>query len=129
MSSTELVSLYRRFGPVLFSHFLRRLNDENKAMKATRYAFEELVASKRTSERELVAWIRSPDMAAGRGTGLRSALIGDISIDYAKGTLVVESGAASRSFPFPALSTVAQELVVAGGAEAVVAGRLKGPQH
>jgi hypothetical protein len=58
MSSTELVSLYRRFGPVLFSHFLRRLNDENKAMKATRYAFEELVASKRTSERELVAWIR-----------------------------------------------------------------------
>jgi homoaconitate hydratase len=78
---------------------------------------------------ELVAWIRSPDMAAGRGPGVRSTLIGEISIDYAKGTLVVESGAASRSFPFPALSTVAQELVVAGGAEAVVAGRLKGPQH
>ncbi|MFZ5444609.1 MAG: hypothetical protein ACOZQL_31740 [Myxococcota bacterium] len=61
MSSNELVSLYRRFGPVLFSHFLRRLGDENKAMKATRYAFEELIHSGRTSERELVQWIRELD--------------------------------------------------------------------
>jgi hypothetical protein len=58
MSSTELVTLYRRFGPVLFSHFLRTLGDENQAMKATRYAFEELLATRRTSERELVQWIR-----------------------------------------------------------------------
>lgn len=58
MSSTELVTLYRRFGPVLFSHYLRQLGDENHAMKATRYAFEELVASGRTGEREVVTWIR-----------------------------------------------------------------------
>lgn len=60
MSSSELVSLYRRFGPVLFSHFLRRLGDENKAMKATRYAFEEMI-SRKGSERELVQWIRELD--------------------------------------------------------------------
>ncbi len=64
MSSTELVTLYRRFGPVLFSHFLRRLGDENQAMKATRYAFEELLATKRTSERELVQWIRELETPA-----------------------------------------------------------------
>ena len=58
MSSTELVTLYRRFGPVLFSHFLHKLGDENKAMKATRYAFEDLLAKRQTSEREVVAWIR-----------------------------------------------------------------------
>ena len=58
MSSTELVTLYRRFGPVLFSHYLRQLGDENQAMKATRYAFEELIASGRTGEREVVTWIR-----------------------------------------------------------------------
>lgn len=63
MSSNELVSLYRRFGPVLFSHFVRRLGDENKAMKATRYAFEEMIA-KRASERELVQWIRHLDTPA-----------------------------------------------------------------
>jgi hypothetical protein len=58
MSSSELVTLYRRFGPVLFSHYLRQLGDENQAMKATRYAFEELIASGRTGEREVVTWIR-----------------------------------------------------------------------
>jgi hypothetical protein len=58
MSSTQLVTLYRRFGPVLFSHYLRLLNDENQAMKATRYAFEALVASGQTEEREVVSWIR-----------------------------------------------------------------------
>lgn len=64
MSSSELITLYRRFGPVLFSHFLRRLDDENLAMKATRYAFEELIASGRTSEREVVAWIHSAETPA-----------------------------------------------------------------
>lgn len=64
MSSTQLVSLYRRFGPVLFSHFLRKLDDENRAMKATRYAFEALVAEGRTNEREVVQWIREQDTPA-----------------------------------------------------------------
>ncbi len=61
MSSSELVLLYKRFGPVLFSHFLRRLGDENKAMKATRYAFEALVRQGRSTEREVVQWIRELD--------------------------------------------------------------------
>ena len=58
MSSTELATLYRRFGPVLFSHFLRQLGDENQAMKATRYAFQQLIAEGKMSEREVVQWIR-----------------------------------------------------------------------
>lgn len=64
MSATQLVSLYRRFGPVLFSHFLRKLGDENRAMKATRYAFEALVAERRTDEREVVQWIRAQETPA-----------------------------------------------------------------
>lgn len=58
MSSTELVNLYRRFGPVIFSHFLRKLGDENRAMKATRYAFQELLDAGKSTEREIVQWIR-----------------------------------------------------------------------
>ena len=58
MSPTELVNLYRRFGPVLFSHFLRKLGDENRAMKATRYAFQELLDGGKSTEREIVQWIR-----------------------------------------------------------------------
>ncbi|MFL5327410.1 MAG: homoaconitase [Gemmataceae bacterium] len=49
-----------------------------------------------------------------------SALVGDISIDHARGE--VQLG--GQTFTFPALSPTAQELVVAGGAEAVVAKRL-----
>ena len=64
MSSTQLVALYRRFGPVLFSHFIRRMGDENQAMKATRYAFQELVAAGRTGEREAVQWIRALETPA-----------------------------------------------------------------
>jgi hypothetical protein len=61
MSSTELVTLYRRFGPVLFNHFLRRLGDENRAMKATRYAFQDLIETGKSTEREVVQWIRELD--------------------------------------------------------------------
>lgn len=64
MASTNLVSLYRRFGPLLFSHFLRRLGDENHAMKATRYAFQDLIASRKTGEREVVQWIRELETPA-----------------------------------------------------------------
>jgi homoaconitate hydratase len=45
----------------------------------------------------------------------------EITIDYAKSTLSV----AGKSFPFPPLSPAAQELIVAGGAEKLVASRLK----
>jgi homoaconitate hydratase len=45
----------------------------------------------------------------------------EITIDYAKSTLTV----AGKSFPFPPLSPAAQELIVAGGAEKLVASRLQ----
>jgi homoaconitate hydratase len=45
----------------------------------------------------------------------------EITIDYAKSILTVQE----KSFPFPALSPAAQELIVTGGAEKLVASRLK----
>lgn len=53
--------------------------------------------------------------------GDRSRLVGDIEIDYQKGALKADG----QSFTFSPLSPTAQELVVAGGAEAVVAKRLQ----
>jgi hypothetical protein len=44
----------------------------------------------------------------------------DITIDYAKSILIVDG----KSFPFPPLSPAAQELIVVGGAEKLVASRL-----
>jgi homoaconitate hydratase len=44
----------------------------------------------------------------------------EITIDYAKSILTIEG----KSFPFPPLSPAAQELIVAGGAEKLVASRL-----
>jgi hypothetical protein len=44
----------------------------------------------------------------------------DITIDYAKSTLNIDG----KSFLFPPLSPAAQELIVAGGAEKLVASRL-----
>ena len=44
----------------------------------------------------------------------------DIEIDYQTSIIACDG----KQFPFPALSTVAQELVVAGGAENVVKKRL-----
>ena len=45
----------------------------------------------------------------------------EITIDYAKSVLIVDG----KSFPFPPLSTAAQELIVTGGAEKLVASRLR----
>jgi homoaconitate hydratase len=45
----------------------------------------------------------------------------EITIDYAKSILTVDG----KSFPFPPLSPAAQELIVAGGAERLVASRLR----
>lgn len=50
----------------------------------------------------------------------KSSLAGDAIIDYQKSVLTLNG----RVFPFPALSPVAQELVVAGGAENVIKRRL-----
>lgn len=71
---------------------------------------------------ELVAYIRSLKAAPA---GTRTIDAGAIEIDFAKGSLTLTHAGTSRSFPFPALSRVAQQLVVAGGAEPVVASRLK----
>jgi homoaconitate hydratase len=46
----------------------------------------------------------------------------EIAIDYGKSTLSIEG----KSFAFPPLSPAAQELIVAGGAENLVASRLSG---
>jgi homoaconitate hydratase len=48
----------------------------------------------------------------------------DITIDYAKSVLTVDG----KSFPFPPLSPAAQKLIVAGGAEKLVASRLRPKQ-
>jgi homoaconitate hydratase len=45
----------------------------------------------------------------------------EITINYGKSTLTIDG----KSFPFPPLSPAAQELIVAGGAENLVAARLK----
>src|SRR5438046_5432158 len=45
----------------------------------------------------------------------------EITIDYAGSTLTVDG----KSFPFPPLSPAAQELIVAGGAENLVASRFR----
>jgi homoaconitate hydratase len=45
----------------------------------------------------------------------------EITIDYAKSVLTIDG----KSFPFPPLSPAAQELIVAGGAEKLVASRLR----
>jgi hypothetical protein len=44
-----------------------------------------------------------------------------IDIDYAKSILTIDG----KSFAFPPLSPAAQELIVAGGAENLVAARLR----
>lgn len=66
---------------------------------------------------ELVEHLRKGPREPG---GAKSRLVGPIEIDYQRSTLT----AAGRTFAFPPLSSVAQELVVAGGAEEVVRRRL-----
>src|SRR5213075_1184238 len=65
---------------------------------------------------ELVTYLRDtlPDRAA-------TTVGPEITIDYAKSTLSIDG----KSFPFPSLSPAAQELIVAGGAEKLVASRLR----
>jgi homoaconitate hydratase len=55
-------------------------------------------------------------------TNLTATTVGpEITIDYAKSILTVDG----KSFSFPPLSPAAQELIVAGGAENLVASRLR----
>ncbi len=71
---------------------------------------------------ELVAWLRSDEATKRRSDegGAKTVVSGEIEVEYTRS--VVRVG--GREFAFPALSPVAQELVVAGGAEQVVRRRL-----
>jgi homoaconitate hydratase len=74
---------------------------------------------------ELVTAIRQRGIEASRHQGegtAKSKLCGDIEIDYQKSSLTLNG----KRFVFPALSPVAQDLVVAGGAENVIKRRLAG---
>lgn len=61
-STTHLVTLYKRYGPLMYSHFFRQLGDENLAMKATRYAFAELMKHPSRSELDVVRWVRTLEL-------------------------------------------------------------------
>jgi len=84
----------------------------------------ELVAFLRSGESRVAGAGRAgePGGAPGRE---KTVVAGDVEIDYPRS--VVRFG--GREFAFPALSPVAQELVVAGGAENVVRRRLAGGQR
>lgn len=71
---------------------------------------------------ELIQSLRAPSASSGVGESgaQKSRLVGDIEIDYQRSTLTI----GGKQFPFPALSPVAQDLVVAGGAESVIKRRL-----
>ncbi|CAN5483666.1 hypothetical protein BH09PLA1_BH09PLA1_02140 [soil metagenome] len=70
---------------------------------------------------ELVEYLKS-DAATKRRSdrGKNTQKAGDVEVSYRRSVVVCDG----KEFPFPALSPVAQELVVAGGAEAVVKRRL-----
>ncbi len=73
---------------------------------------------------ELVEHLRTSPKANTTTPSGKTILPGDIEIASAKSTLRF----GGRDFPFPALSPVAQELIVAGGAEEVVKRRLTAPR-
>jgi homoaconitate hydratase len=79
-----------------------------------------LVASLRGAGGEGNGHATKGNGAGGRADGASPRLVGEIEIDY--GRSVVKVG--GKEFAFPALSPVAQELVVAGGAEEVVRRRI-----
>jgi homoaconitate hydratase len=73
---------------------------------------------------EVVQSLRAPSASPGDGAAgaTKSRLVGEIEIDYQKSSLTLNG----KRFAFPALSPVAQDLVVAGGAENVIKRRLAG---
>jgi homoaconitate hydratase len=82
----------------------------------------ELVGSLRASSPAPAGEVseRSKDGGGTSAPNPKSRLIGPVEIDYTRSTLTL----GGKTFAFPALSPVAQELVVAGGAEEVVRRRL-----
>jgi homoaconitate hydratase len=78
---------------------------------------------------ELVEFLRravpNEPEAPARDAATKTSLCGGIEIDYRRSVLTTNIAGQPRRFPFPPLSPVAQELVVAGGAENVVKSRLR----
>jgi len=68
-----------------------------------------------------VDYLRSKMAAEKSDQSSKTLNCGDIEVNYRRSTIVYDG----KEFAFPPLSPVAQELVVAGGAEAVVGERLK----
>ena len=64
---------------------------------------------------DLVSHLRSSGTCSGR-----TVVVGDLEIDYRRSIVII----GGKEFQFPPLSSVAQELVVRGGAERAVAARL-----
>jgi len=73
---------------------------------------------------ELVTWLRErfPERRPTRRTGVRARL------DFRRARVELLDGAGAGPFPFPPLGRAAQELVVAGGLEALVRQRLEAPE-
>ena len=70
---------------------------------------------------ELVEWFETKYSKSDSAKTQALTVIGPaVEIDYQESTITIDN----RKFPFPPLSVVAQELVVAGGAESVVKKRL-----
>jgi hypothetical protein len=68
-----------------------------------------------------VEYFKSDEATRRRSdAGAKTQYCGEIEVSYRESVIRCDG----KTFPFPALSPVAQELVVAGGAEAVVARRL-----
>ena len=61
---TDLAVTYKKYGPLLYSHFFRLLGEENQAMKATRYAFGELMQLELKEDVEVVRWVRNAALPA-----------------------------------------------------------------
>ena len=59
MPRHELDDLYRRFGPLFYSHYRRYLRDDQRALEATRLSFGELVRRRITEAKQAVSFIRS----------------------------------------------------------------------
>ena len=70
---------------------------------------------------ELVEYLRHEGTKAPRHEGEKTQNCGDIEVNYRRSVAVFDG----KEFEFPPLSPVAQELIVAGGAENLVANRLK----
>jgi hypothetical protein len=72
-----------------------------------------------SSSSNVLSWSRTCETLTDRGP---TAVGPEITIDYAKSILSVDG----KSFVFPPLSPAAPELIVAGGAEKLVASQLGG---